>query len=561
MKIETISTKPFEGQKPGTSGLRRKTAVVKQQHYLENFIQCVFDACEPSQLKGGTLLVSGDGRHHNRTAIHTICEMAAAQGVSRVWIGKGGLCSTPAASAIIREREGGVAFGAMVLTASHNPGGPDNDFGVKFNVENGGPAPDKFTDAVYEKTTKITEYRKVTLPPFDIDKIGTVQHFPEFKTEVIDAVEDWLKLMKQIFDFPALKAFSARSDFSLLYDGMHGVAGPYAERIFVTELGLDRQKSLINCEPKEDFGGGHPDPNLTYAKELVKVMHPMEPEKATAATPVLGAAGDGDCDRNMVLGRGFFVTPSDSVAVIAHYAVRAIPYFKDGLKGLSRSMPTSESLDNVAKKLGVSLFETPTGWKYFGNLMDAGRLSICGEESFGTGSDHIREKDGLWAVLAWLSILAHRNKQGGTLVTVAQIVEEFWQEYGRNYYTRYDYEEVPADAANKMMAHIQGLDVKQLQDKAIVKVDSFAYTDPVDGSKAENQGLRLFTESGDRIVFRLSGTGSVGATIRIYIEKRVTDKSKLNMATADVLKGLVADALAVSQLERFTGRSKPTVIT
>mmetsp|Transcript_21268 Transcript_21268/g.51961 ORF Transcript_21268/g.51961 Transcript_21268/m.51961 type:complete len:400 (+) Transcript_21268:58-1257(+) len=399
MSVIEVKTTPYNDQKPGTSGLRKKTKVFMEGNYLPNFIQSIFDSLPADELKGSTILVSGDGRFYNKDAIRIICEIAAGNGVGTVWTGKDGLCSTPAASAIIREREKGIAYGGIILTASHNPGGPENDFGVKYNTSNGGPALEALTGKVFEKSKGITRYLKVDLPPFDLHAIGTYDLVPgKFKVEVIDPTEDYVALLKTIFDFPKLQTFVKRPDFSMVYDGMHGVAGPYGKRIFCEELGLP-SSCLTNCDPKEDFGGGHPDPNLVYAHDLVEVMKVLKPDSIIESTPEFGAAGDGDCDRNMILGKGFFVTPSDSVAVIASLASASIPYFKSGLKGVSRSMPTSGALDRVAEKMGLAMYETPTGWKFFGNLMDAGRLSICGEESFGTGSDHIREKDGIWAVL------------------------------------------------------------------------------------------------------------------------------------------------------------------
>eukprot|EP00386_Alphamonas_edax_P011867 GDKI01037304.1.p1 GENE.GDKI01037304.1~~GDKI01037304.1.p1 ORF type:complete len:477 (+),score=198.31 GDKI01037304.1:1-1431(+) len=474
----------------------------------------------------------------------------------------------------IREREGGICYGGILLTASHNPGGINNDFGIKYNMSNGGPAPESVTDKIFANTQKITQFKRIALPQFDISKVGVQQLVPgSFTVEVIDPVGDYVTLMKMIFDFPALKDLVTRPDFKMVYDGMSGVAGPFAKGVFVGELGVS-EKCLMGCEPSEDFNDGHPDPNLTYAHDLVEIMHPLNPEKATQDTPDFGAAGDGDCDRNMILGKGFFVTPSDSVAIIAAYAQKCIPYFKDGLKGVSRSMPTSMALDKVAAKLGVPFFEVPTGWKFFGNLMDAGKCSVCGEESFGTGSDHIREKDGIWAVLCWLAIIAYRTKEAGHVVSVKQIVEEHWAAYGRNYYTRYDYEECKTEDANGMIAHLRSLvaDVSKvpaacpaiaglLEKMPLDKADDFTYTDPVDGSVSKNQGIRFFLKDGSRIVWRISGTGSVGATIRMYLEKYETDQSRLGMATADAMKDIVTLALGLCQIEKFTGRERPTVIT
>eukprot|EP01069_Polyplicarium_translucidae_P003026 Polyplicarium_translucidae@DN2191_c0_g1_i1.p1 len=554
MEVTVIKTKPYEGQKPGTSGLRKKVAVIRQANYLENFIQCIFDSLPKDHVQGSTLLVSGDGRYYNREAIQICCSIAAANGVRRVWVGKGGLMSTPAASCVIRERENGIALGGILLTASHNPGGPENDFGVKYNTGNGGPAPESLTDAIYELTTKISEYKMAKLNKIDIDTIGVYDIIPgKFSVEVIDPIDDWLTLAKGIFDFQSIQKLIKRPDFTMVYDGLHGVAGPYAKKLFVEELRA-KPECLLNCESKEDFGGGHPDPNLTYAKDLVRIMKP-NCDHVPDNTPMFGAAGDGDNDRNMILGRGFFVTPSDSVAVIAAYAQQCIPYFRGGLKGLARSMPTSMALDSVAKKLNVPIYEVPTGWKFFGNLMDAGKLSICGEESFGTGSDHIREKDGLWAVLAWLSILAHRNPNPtAEFVHVKQIVEEFWTQYGRNRYCRYDYEEVDVTAAKKLMDRLLEMGVpEKTPGREVVKRDNFSYVDPVDHTETKNQGIRFMFADSSRVVWRLSGTGSVGATIRIYFETTSLEAKDLD--------SLIEYAVKLCQIKEITGRGSPTVIT
>lgn len=577
LQIETIPTTPIADQKPGTSGLRKKVAVFQQPHYLANYVQCIFDSLPAEERQGCTLLVSGDGRFYNLQAIQTICEIAAANGYARVWIGKGGLVSTPAASAIIRERENGVASGGLLLTASHNPGGPENDFGCKYNISNGSPAPDSLTDKIYELTKTIKEYKKVKLTKIDMNTLGVQNLVPgKFVVEVIDAVEDWCALMKRIFDFDMLKRLVKRNDFHFVFDGMSGVAGPYAKRVFVDELGAPAS-SLHSCDPKEDFNGHHPDPNLTYAKDLVKLMHPLTPADVTSATPSFGAAADGDADRNMILGKGFFVSPGDSVAIITCYAQRCIPYFsheKIGATfGVSRSMPTSCALDNVSKKMGLPIYETPTGWKYFGNLMEAGKVAICGEESFGTGSNHIREKDGLWAVLAWLSILAFRNQDTAKpLVTVQQIVEEFWGEFGRNYYARYDYEEVDTGEAKQVMDGLLdlGKDIKGIPSKIpkasdllqkypISKIDSFTYTDPIDKSVSSNQGIRCLLADGSRMVWRLSGTGSTGATVRIYLER--FSKENCLMQSADALKDVAELALELCRIKEITKREKPSVIT
>ncbi|KAL4586729.1 hypothetical protein LXL04_011373 [Taraxacum kok-saghyz] len=580
-KVNRVQSSPIEGQKPGTSGLRKKVKVFTQPHYLQNFVQSTFNALTAEKIKGSTLVVSGDGRYYSKDAIQIIIKMAAANGVRRIWVGQNGLLSTPAVSAVVRERvaaDGSKSNGAFILTASHNPGGPNEDFGIKYNMENGGPAPEGVTDKIFENTKTIKEYFIAEgLPDVDISKIG-VSKFSgsdgqQFDVDVFDAASDYVKLMKSIFDFQSIKKLIACPQFSFCYDALHGVAGAYASRIFVEELGA-KESSLLNCVPKqEDFGGGHPDPNLTYAKELVARMGLGKTPDSNP--PEFGAAADGDADRNMVLGKRFFVTPSDSVAIIAANAVQSIPYFSSGLKGVARSMPTSAALDVVAKSLNLKFFEVPTGWKFFGNLMDAGLCSVCGEESFGTGSDHIREKDGIWAVLAWMSILAHKNKDNlstGKLVTVEDIVKQHWATFGRHYYTRYDYENVDAGAAKDLMAHLVKLQSSLSEVNKMIKgvrsdvanvasADEFEYKDPVDGSVSKNQGIRYLFEDGSRLVFRLSGTGSEGATIRLYIEQYEKDSSKTGRDSQDALAPLVEVALKLSKMQEFTGRDAPTVIT
>ncbi|GMH15161.1 hypothetical protein Nepgr_017002 [Nepenthes gracilis] len=579
-KVSRVETKPYDGQKPGTSGLRKKVKVFLQPHYLQNFVQATFDALSSEKVRGMTLVVSGDGRYFSKDAIQIIIKMAAANGVRCVWVGQNGLLSTPAVSAVIRERvgsDGSKASGAFILTASHNPGGPNEDFGIKYNMENGGPAPEGVTNSIYVNTTTIKEYLIAEdLHDVDISTIGVTSFSgPDghFDVEVFDSADTYVKLMKTIFDFQSIQKLLSRPKFTFCYDALHGVAGAYAKRIFVEELGAD-EKLLLNCVPKEDFGGGHPDPNLTYAKELVDRMG-LGKSQSLVDVPEFGAAADGDADRNMILGKRFFVTPSDSVAIIAANAVEAIPYFSGGLKGVARSMPTSAALDVVAKHLNLKFFEVPTGWKFFGNLMDAGLCSVCGEESFGTGSDHIREKDGIWAVLAWLSILAHKNKDnlsGEKLVTVEEIVRQHWSTYGRHYYTRYDYENVDAGAAKELMAHLVNLQsslsgVNKIVNEAgsdvsnVVHADEFEYRDPVDGSISKHQGIRYLFEDGSRLVFRLSGTGSEGATIRLYIEQYEKDPEKTGRDSQEALAPLVEVALKLSKMEEFTGRSSPTVIT
>ncbi|KAJ9708478.1 hypothetical protein PVL29_000488 [Vitis rotundifolia] len=579
-KVSRVTTSPFDGQKPGTSGLRKKVKVFKQQNYLHNFVQSTFNALSQDKIRGMTLVVSGDGRYFSKDAIQIIIKMAAANGVRSVWVGQNGLLSTPAVSGVVRERvgkDGTKASGAFILTASHNPGGPNEDFGIKYNMENGGPAPEAITDKIYENTKSIKEYIIAEdLPDVDISAIGITNFTgPEgqFDVEVFDSASDYVKLMKSIFDFQSIQKLLSSPKFTFCYDALHGVGGAYAKRIFVEELGA-QESSLLNCVPKEDFGGGHPDPNLTYAKELVACMG-LGKSDAKNEPPEFGAASDGDADRNMILGKRFFVTPSDSVAIIAANAVDAIPYFSAGLKGVARSMPTSAALDVVAKHLNLKFFEVPTGWKFFGNLMDAGLCSICGEESFGTGSDHIREKDGIWAVLAWLSILAYKNKEnlgGAKLVTVEEIVRKHWATYGRHYYTRYDYENVDAGAAKELMAYLVKLQSSLPEVNKIIKgtrsdvsnvakADEFEYKDPVDGSISKHQGIRYMFEDGSRLVFRLSGTGSEGATIRVYIEQYEKDSSKTGRDSQEALGPLVEVALKLSKMQEFTGRSAPTVIT
>ncbi|URE30132.1 Phosphoglucomutase, cytoplasmic [Musa troglodytarum] len=573
-------TVPFEGQKPGTSGLRKKVTVFKQPNYLHNFVQSTFNALPTDKVKGATLVVSGDGRYFSKDAVQIIIKMAAANGVRRVWVGQNSLLSTPAVSAVIRERvgaDGSKATGAFILTASHNPGGPHEDFGIKYNMENGGPAPEAITDKIYANTKTLKEYFIAEdLPDIDISVLS-VSTFsgPEgpFDVDVFDSTTDYVKLMKSIFDFGSIQKLLSCPKFSFCYDALHGVAGIYAKRIFVEELGAN-ESSLLNCTPKEDFGGGHPDPNLTYAKELVARMG-LGKSSSQFEPPEFGAAADGDADRNMILGKRFFVTPSDSVAIIAANAVEAIPYFASGLKGVARSMPTSAALDVVAKNLGLKFFEVPTGWKFFGNLMDAGLCSVCGEESFGTGSDHIREKDGIWAVLAWLSILAFKNKDklnDDKLVTVEDIVRKHWATYGRHYYTRYDYENVDAGAAKELMAHLVNLQsslsevnriIKEIRSDVsdVAQADEFEYKDPVDGSVSKHQGIRYLFVDGSRLVFRLSGTGSEGATIRVYIEQYENDATKTGRDSQEALAPLVEVAIKLSKMKEFTGRSAPTVIT
>lgn len=559
-KTTTIATQPIPGQKPGTSGLRKKVKVFQSGHYLHNFVQSTYNSLPQDKLQGSTLVVGGDGRYWNKEALQIIIKISAGNGIAKLLIGQDGILSTPAVSAIVRARK---AYGALILTASHNPGGPDADFGIKYNISNGGPAPENITNAIYEHTTKITEFKSADIPEVDLSKLGN-NKFGAFEVEVIDCVDDYLTLMRTIFDFEAIKKLIARPDFKFVFDSLSGVTGTYTRRIFQDVLGAPAD-SLMNAYPAEDFNGHHPDPNLTYAAELVDKVYKGDYE--------FGAASDGDGDRNMVLGRAFFVNPSDSVAIIAANAT-AIPYFKGGLKGLARSMPTSAALDLVAKALGVEYFEVPTGWKFFGNLMDAGKLSICGEESFGTGSDHIREKDGIWAVLSWLSLVAARNTDPSKpFVSVETIVREHWARFGRNYFSRYDFEEVDSKQGDEVVDLIQ----KQVLDGSLIgktlsggegarkkeytvgATDNFSYTDPIDHSVSTNQGLRIIFTDGSRIIYRLSGTGSSGATIRIYFD--MYDKEDVNRETQDALRPLIEIALNLGRITELTGRKEPTVIT
>jgi phosphoglucomutase len=544
MTIRTAPTQPFPDQTPGTSGLRKRVSVFQQPGYLENFVQCTLDAA--ALPNGATLVVGGDGRYFNREAIQVVLKLAAANGVGRVLVGRGGILSTPAASCVIRERK---ADGGIILSASHNPGGPNGDFGVKYNLSNGGPAPEQVTGAIAARTRAITEYRIVDAPDVPLDRDGDHQLGP-LRVSVIDPVADYATLMERLFDFDAVRALVTGRRFRMLFDAMHAVTGPYAREIIERRLGAPNG-TVMNGEPLPDFGGGHPDPNLTYAHDLVEAM------KAPNA-PDFGAASDGDGDRNMILGRDFFVTPSDSLAVLAANATLA-PGYAAGLAGVARSMPTSAAVDQVARRLGVGCYETPTGWKFFGNLLDAGRITLCGEESFGTGSDHVREKDGLWAVLFWLNILARRGE------SVEQIVRAHWREYGRNYYTRHDYEEVPSDAARAVMARVQDqlatLTGTTIAGRRVKAADDFAYADPVDGSRSERQGLRVMFEDGARIVYRLSGTGTSGATLRVYIESYEADPTRQSLDAQTALRELIDASLQLSDLRRLTGRNEPTVIT
>ncbi len=550
MKLNLVSTQPYQDQKPGTSGLRKKVKVFQQPHYLENFVQSIFDTLTVPD--NATLLVGGDGRYHNREAIQTIIRMAAANGFTRVLVGQRGILSTPASSHLIRKYK---TFGGMVLSASHNQGGIDGDFGIKYNISNGGPAPEKITDEIFARSKVIGQYKIADLPVVNIDALGRTE-FPSvndgetFTVEIINAVQDYADLMQSLFDFGAIRQLLA-SGFEMKFDAMHAVTGPYAKEILVNRLGAPVE-SLMNCEPSEDFGGGHPDPNLTYAEDLVEIM--FAGENALD----FGAASDGDGDRNMILGQNFFVTPSDSLAVLAANAT-LVPAYANGLAGVARSMPTSGAVDRVAAKLNIPCYETPTGWKFFGNLMDAGKVTLCGEESFGTSSSHVREKDGLWAVLFWLNIIAARKQ------SVEAILMAHWQEFGRNVYSRHDYESIPTDAANNVIAHIKSqfstLPNQSFGRYTVKNCDDFSYHDPIDGSVSSNQGTRILFTDGSRIVFRLSGTGTEGATLRIYLEAYEPDIAKHHLDAQVALAEMIQIALQISQLVEKTGRTAPTVIT
>lgn len=544
MSVQKIATTPFDDQKPGTSGLRKRVSVFQTPNYVENYIQSVFDSL--SGFRGETLVIGGDGRFHNDVAIQTAIRMAAANGFGKVMVGQGGLLSTPAASHVIRHHK---AFGGLILSASHNPGGPEGDFGIKYNVGNGGPAPESVTNAIFARTREIDHYLSVDdTPDIDLSALGTVT-VAGMVVEVIDPVADYAILMQSLFDFEAISALF-RSGFRMRFDAMHAVTGPYARRIFEEMLGASKG-TVVNGTPLPDFGGGHPDPNLVHAKALYDLM--MGPE-----APDFGAASDGDGDRNLIIGRSRFVNPSDSLAVLAANAHLA-PAYGEGIAGVARSMPTSAAADRVAEGLGVEAFETPTGWKFFGNLLDAGRVTICGEESAGTGSNHVREKDGVWAVLLWLNILAVRHR------SVDEIVRDHWAKYGRNYYTRHDYEEVDADIANRLMDELRGrlagLVGTRLDGYEISYADDFAYTDPVDGSVSAKQGVRIGFADGSRIVFRLSGTGTVGATLRVYLEQYVPTDGDHDRDVQEALSALITIAEDLAGIKKATGRPGPSVIT
>ena len=543
MSIISHSTTAFAGQQPGTSGLRKKVGVFQQPGYLENFVQALFDSLEGTA--GQTLVLGGDGRYHNRAAVQTILRMAAAQGFGRVLLGQGGILSTPAVSCVIRKHG---AYGGIVLSASHNPGGPDGDFGIKYNVGNGGPAPEKVTEAVFAGTKTITRFRASDAADIDIDTLGT-QRIEQMLVEVIDPVADYAALMQTCFDFPAIQALFA-GGFRMRFDAMSAVGGPYARAIIEGLLGAPAG-TVVNAEPLEDFGGLHPDPNPVNAEDLIKHM-------AAADAPDFGAASDGDADRNMIVGRNFPVAPSDSLALLAAHA-KLVPRYRSGIAGIARSMPTSKAADRVAKALRVPCFETPTGWKFFGNLLDAGKVTLCGEESYGTGSDHVREKDGLWAVLYWLNILAATGQ------SVEALVRAHWAKYGRNYYSRHDYEAIETTAANTLMTNLRAqlptLAGQSFDGQRVAIADDFSYTDPIDGSVATKQGVRIIFDNGSRIVFRLSGTGTEGATLRVYLERYEPDVAGQSVPTQTALAPLIALAQQLARIHEHTGRGEPSVVT
>jgi phosphoglucomutase len=543
MQRLTIATTPIEGQKPGTSGLRKKTKVFMGPHYLENFVQAIWNGI--GGVAGKTLVLGGDGRYFNDRAAQVILRMAAAGGAARVIVGQGALLSTPAASNLIRARG---ADGGVILSASHNPGGPEEDFGVKYNTANGGPAPEEITNRIFAETARLTEYHILEAQDADLSTLGT-RAYGDMAIEVVDPVADYAALMERLFDFGAIRAMFAKG-FTMRFDAMHAVTGPYARAILEGRLGA-APGTVVNAVPSPDFGGGHPDPNPIWAKELIDLM--MGP-----AAPDFGAASDGDGDRNMIVGRGAYVTPSDSLAVLAANAHLA-PGYAGGLRGVARSMPTSRAVDRVAEALGIGCYETPTGWKFFGNLLDAGKATLCGEESAGTGSDHVREKDGLWAVLLWLNILAVTGR------SVAELMSEHWRAYGRNYYSRHDYEAVDAARATEMMARLRArlpsLPGTVVQGMTVEAADDFAYDDPVDGSRTEGQGIRVSFHGGARMVFRLSGTGTVGATLRVYLERYEPDPARLGLPVEEALAPVIAAAEELAGIREWTGREEPDVRT
>lgn len=556
MSVQTVSLKPFTDQKPGTSGLRKKVTVFQQPNYSESFVTSILLSI-PEGAEGSFLVIGGDGRFYNPEVMQLIAKIGAAYGVKKLLIGQNGILSTPAASHVIRKRK---ATGGILLTASHNPGGPKNDFGIKYNLANGAPAPETVTNKIFETSKSLTSYKIADIPDIDLKSIGTQTYGP-LEVEIIDSTADYVAMLKDIFDFPLIKSFlESHKDFKTLFDALHGVTGPYGVAIFEKELGLP-SSSTQNCEPSPDFGGGHPDPNLVYAHSLVEAVDKNQIQ--------FGAASDGDGDRNMIYGAKTFVSPGDSLAIIAHYAT-LIPYFKkQGVYGLARSMPTSGAVDLVAKAQGLQSYEVPTGWKFFCNLFDTEKMSICGEESFGTGSNHIREKDGLWAVMAWLNIIAGVAQQKPDVTpSIASIQEDFWSIYGRTFFTRYDYENVDSAGANKVVANLTELITTKksdfvgstIQGRQVLKADDFSYTD-LDGSVSKNQGIFVTFDDGSRIVVRLSGTGSSGATIRLYVERHEGDPSKFGLDAQDYLKDNIGLAIELLKLKEFVDRTEPDVKT
>ncbi|MDH3636938.1 MAG: alpha-D-glucose phosphate-specific phosphoglucomutase [Gammaproteobacteria bacterium] len=544
MALKHVKTQPYDDQRPGTSGLRKTVRVFQQPHYLENFVQSIFDSLDGFQ--GQILVVGGDGRFYNREALQIILRIAAANGWGRIVMGKGGILSTPAVSCVIRKRG---AFGGIVLSASHNPGGPDADFGVKYNTANGGPAPEKITEAIYHRSQAVDSYQTLGTPDIDLDGIGG-QRLGAMDVEIIDPVSDYAELMESLFDFDRMHELLTSGSFVTRFDGMNAVTGPYATEILEQRLGAP-PGTVMRGQPLPDFGGGHPDPNLVHAEELVALMNGVQ-------APDMGAASDGDGDRNMILGRNCYVTPSDSLAVLAANAT-LVPGYADGLAGVARSMPTSQAVDRVAADLGIPCYETPTGWKFFGNLLDAGKITLCGEESFGTGSDHVREKDGLWAVLFWINVLAARGE------SIAAIMREHWQAYGRDIYTRHDYEGIYTEAAEALIdalrTRLVGLSGQQFGRYELELSDDFHYTDPVDKSTSSRQGVRLLFKGGARIVYRLSGTGTAGATLRVYIERPEPDPARQNEDPQSALAELITLSAEIARVEHYTGRRAPSVIT
>ena len=543
-QAKQIKTQAFTDQKPGTSGLRKKVKQFQQPGYLENFVQAVFNTIAPCA--GKKLVIGGDGRFYNREAIQVIIKMAVANGFSHILVGQGGILSTPAASCVIRKNE---ACGGIILSASHNPGGPDEDFGIKFNGENGGPAPEKLTDAIFQQTLSMAQYSTIDADDINLDNLTTLQ-LAQCQIDIIDPVSDYADLMESMFDFSAMKALISTGDFRLCFDAMHAVNGPYAKEIIENRLGAP-VGSVINGVPLTDFGGGHPDPNLVHAHELVDLVYG---EKGLD----FGAASDGDGDRNMVLGKAFYINPCDSLAILTANA-SLIPAYAKGIAGVARSMPTSRAVDRVAEAMNIPCFETPTGWKFFGNLLDAGKITLCGEESFGTGSDHIREKDGLWAVLFWLNLIAVKKQP------VSEIVENHWLQYGRDYFTRHDYEAVDSANAHEMISQLKAkiptLSGQEILGVKVTSADDFEYIDPVDNSKTTAQGVRIYLENGGRIVFRLSGTGTQGATLRVYLDCFQQDSALLAQETQQALSELIKIAESVAGIKQFTGRTQPDVIT